>query len=150
MVPCGARLLLHYGIKQAPRAWNLEINNFLLTLGYTRLASDTCVYAKRSRTDRMMFVPLFVDDMFPACHKDDDVELDNPLAYRDRGGSYRFVEHIGAVGCGDHDHAGRLGKAIHLDQQLIQGLLALVVATTHAGAALATNGIDLVDEDDAR
>ena len=40
-------------------------------------------------------------------------------------------------------------EAVHLDQQLVQGLLALVVAAAEAGAAVAADGVDLVDEDDA-
>ena len=40
-------------------------------------------------------------------------------------------------------------EAVHLDQQLVQGLLALVVPAAQAGAAVATDGVDLVDEDDA-
>ncbi len=61
----------------------------------------------------------------------------------------RRVEHIGTVGGGDDDDAFIGLEAIHLDQQLVQRLLALVVAAAHAGAARTTHGIDLVDEDDA-
>ena len=43
-----------------------------------------------------------------------------------------------------------LAEAVHLDQQLVEGLLALVVAAAQAGAALAADRVDLVDEDDAR
>ena len=32
----------------------------------------------------------------------------------------------------------------------LQGLLALVIAASHAGAALSADGVELVDEDDAR
>ena len=41
-------------------------------------------------------------------------------------------------------------EAVHLHQQLVQRLLALVVAAAESGAALAADGVDLVDEDDAR
>ena len=39
-------------------------------------------------------------------------------------------------------------EAVHLDEQLVEGLLALVVAAAHAGAAVAADGVDLVHEDD--
>ena len=42
-----------------------------------------------------------------------------------------------------------VAEAVHLDQQLVQRLLALVVAAAEAGAALAADRVDLVDEDDA-
>ena len=60
------------------------------------------------------------------------------------------IEHVGAVGGGDDDDVGVRVEAVHLDQDLIQGLLALVVRAAQAGAALAADGVDLVDEDDAR
>ena len=39
-------------------------------------------------------------------------------------------------------------EAVHLDEQLVEGLLALVVAAAEAGAAVAADGVDLVDEHD--
>jgi hypothetical protein len=62
----------------------------------------------------------------------------------------RRIEHVRTVGRGDDDDAGRAFEAVHLDQQLVQRLLALVVAAAEAGAALATDRVDFVDEDDAR
>ena len=41
-------------------------------------------------------------------------------------------------------------EAVHLDQQLVERLLALVVALADAGAALAPDGVELVDEHDRR
>jgi hypothetical protein len=40
-------------------------------------------------------------------------------------------------------------EAIHLSEQLVDGLLALVVATAQACATLPAHGINLIDEDDA-
>src|SRR5581483_288637 len=40
-------------------------------------------------------------------------------------------------------------ETVHLDQQLIEGLLALVVAASETGAAMAPDRVDLIDEDDA-
>ena len=60
----------------------------------------------------------------------------------------RRVEDVGPVG-GRHDDdaLGRL-EAVHLGQHLVERLLALVVAAAEAGAALAADRVDLVDEDD--
>ncbi len=60
------------------------------------------------------------------------------------------VEHVGTVGGGDQDDAAADVEAVHLDEQLVQGLLALVVPAAHAGAAVSADGVDLVDEDDRR
>src|SRR5690606_4262213 len=40
-------------------------------------------------------------------------------------------------------------EAVHLDEQLVQGLLALVIATAKACATVPADSVDLVDEDDA-
>ena len=61
----------------------------------------------------------------------------------------RRVEHVGAVGGGDEDDALVGLEAVHLHQQLVERLLALVVTAAQAGAAVAADGVDLVDEDDA-
>lgn len=61
-----------------------------------------------------------------------------------------LVQHIRAVGGGQHNDTRVALKAIHLSQQLVDGLLALIIATTQAGATLTADGINLINEDDAR
>ena len=60
------------------------------------------------------------------------------------------VEYVGAVGGGQYDYALVCAKTVHLGEQLVEGVLALVVAA-EAGvfATGATNGINLIDEYDA-
>src|SRR5918995_321170 len=58
------------------------------------------------------------------------------------------VEDVGPVGGGDEDDAGARVETIHLNEQLVERLLALVVAAAQAGAAVAADGVDLVDEYD--
>ena len=71
------------------------------------------------------------------------------LAVEAAGTQQRRVEHVGTVGRGDQDDALIRLEAVHLDQQLVQRLLALVVAAAEAGAAMAADRVDFVDEDDA-
>jgi hypothetical protein len=73
---------------------------------------------------------------------------DEDLAVEPARPQQRRIELVEQVGGGDHDHvAGRL-EAVHLDQQLVERLLAL--AGRVALAALAADGVELVDEDDRR
>ena len=76
--------------------------------------------------------------------------IDNDLAIEAAGTQQRRIEHVGAVRGGDQDDVDVGLEAIHLNEQLVERLLTLVVATTHASATMTTDGIDLVDEDDAR
>ena len=62
----------------------------------------------------------------------------------------RRVEDVRAVRRRDQDHVVLQLEAVHLHQQLVQRLLTLVVATTQTRAAMPADGVDLVDEHDAR
>ena len=80
----------------------------------------------------------------------DDVGVrHHDLAVETAGAQQRRVEHVGPVGGGDQDDAFVGLEAVHLDQQLVQRLLALVIAAAEAGAAMAADRVDFVDEDDA-
>ena len=76
--------------------------------------------------------------------------VEDDLAVEAARAQERRVEDVGPVGGGDDDHVGVRVEAVHLDEDLVEGLLALVVAAAEAGAALAADRVDLVDEDDAR
>lgn len=60
-----------YGLKQASRNWNLEIDSFMKSIGYTPLISDSCVYLKRTQADRFILLSLYVDDTIVACDEVD-------------------------------------------------------------------------------
>ena len=64
------------------------------------------------------------------------------------GRSSAGIEDVGAVGGGDHHDAVTGLEAVHLGEHLVQRLLALVVTAAETRAALAADGVDLVDEDD--
>ena len=76
--------------------------------------------------------------------------VEDDLAVEAAGAQQRRVEDVGPVRGGDDDHVRVRVEAVHLDEDLVEGLLALVVAAAEAGAALAADRVDLVDEDDAR
>ena len=62
----------------------------------------------------------------------------------------RRVQNIHTVGGSQHHHALVGAEAVHLHQQLVQGLLPLVVSATQTAATLTAHGVDLVDENDGR
>ncbi|SCV69331.1 BQ2448_2351 [Microbotryum intermedium] len=51
-----------YGLKQAGRIWNKEIDATLCSLGYTPMVTDQCVYTKRHGKD-WHYIALYVDDL---------------------------------------------------------------------------------------
>lgn len=57
------------------------------------------------------------------------------LAVEAAGTQQRLVEDFGAVGGGEDDQPDRAVEAVHLREQLVEGLLALVVAADAARAA---------------
>ncbi len=76
--------------------------------------------------------------------------VDGDLPVEPAGPQQRRVEHVGPVGGRDQDHTAADVEAVHLDQQLVQGLLALVVTTAEARTTVPADGVDLVDEHDRR
>ena len=61
----------------------------------------------------------------------------------------RRVEHVRPVRRGDEDDALVGLEAVHLDEELVQRLLALVMSAAEPRAAVTADGVDLVHEDDA-
>ena len=87
------------------------------------------------------------EDLFPLIEVG---QVDVDLSVKAAGTHECLVEDVGTVGC-RHDDDSAIGvEAVHLSEQLIEGILPLVVAS-EAGilSPRATDGIDLIDEDDA-
>jgi len=61
----------------------------------------------------------------------------------------RRIQHVRPVRGGDDDDALVAFEAVHLDEQLVQCLLTLVMTAAEPRAAVPADGIDFVDEDDA-
>ena len=66
------------------------------------------------------------------------------------GTQQRIVENIRAVRRRHNDDAVVVPETVHLHEELVQRLLALVMTAAEAAASLPSDRIDLVDEDDRR
>ncbi len=75
--------------------------------------------------------------------------VDHHLAVEAAGPQEGLVQDLGTVGGGQENHAHVGLEAVHLDQELVEGLLALVVDRPQMHAPLAADGVQFVDEDDA-
>src|SRR5687767_705396 len=75
--------------------------------------------------------------------------VEHDLAVEAAGTEEGGVEDVGAVRRGEDDDVRPGVEAVHLDEDLVQRLLALVVRAAEACAALAADRVDLVDEHDA-
>ena len=63
-----------YGTKQANREWNKMINNHLISMGFRRCISDTCMYVRDTKSGGKIMMGLFVDDILIAYDKRDESE----------------------------------------------------------------------------
>ncbi|KAA3468613.1 laccase-2-like [Gossypium australe] len=52
-----------YGLKQAPRAWYARIDNYLVSLGFERSASEPILYVKKNEAETQLIMSLYVDDL---------------------------------------------------------------------------------------
>ena len=74
--------------------------------------------------------------------------VDQHHAVEAPGAQQRRVEDLRPVGRRDQHQAGARVEAVHFDQQLVQGLLFLVMPAESVGAARPAERVELVDEDD--
>ena len=74
--------------------------------------------------------------------------VDDDLAVEATRAQQRGIEDVGTVRGREEDHALLLVEAVHLHQQLVERLLALVVAAAEPGTAVTADRVDLVDEHD--
>jgi len=68
--------------------------------------------------------------------------VDGDLAVEASRAQQRGIEDVGPVGGRDHDDVVLGLEAVHLDEQLVERLLALVVAAAEARAAMAPDRVD--------
>src|SRR5579863_2377719 len=72
------------------------------------------------------------------------------LAIEASGSQKGRIQHVRTVRGGNDDDSLIALETIHLHEQLVQSLLALIVAPAESGAPMAADRIDLIDEYDAR
>ena len=93
-----------YGLKQSPREWYNNINTYLLSIKFSRLNSEPCLYFRRDPDDNTIcIISLYVDDLLIAGSKIEIInkvkkEMNERYEMKDLG----RVHHI--LGCeADHD-----------------------------------------------
>ena len=111
--------------------------------------------AGRARGERVE-LDLGIDRLALRVHLEDPLAadavgpVDDDLPVETAGAQQRRVEDVGPVRGRDQDDVVLQLEPVHLDEELVQGLLALVVPAAEAGSAMAAHSVDLVHEDDAR
>ena len=70
-------------------------------------------------------------------------------AVKASGAQQRRIEYIRTVRRCNQDDAFVRFKAVHFDQECVQSLLALVVSAAQTCSAVASYGVDFIDEDNA-
>ena len=84
-----------------------------------------------------------LQDLLPA------LDIRQPHIYlpvKPAGAQQRRIQDVHPVGGGQHHHARVGGKSVHFHQELVEGLLPLVVSAAQSAAALTAHGVDLVDK----
>jgi hypothetical protein len=74
-----------YGTKQGSMVWYNKYSKFVIgTLKYNRCTTDNCVYVKKSKTGRDMYLLLFVDDILMSYDASDVGEYEHDVALMSR------------------------------------------------------------------
>ena len=98
-----------YGIKQAPREWHQEIDEFMQSMKYIPCAKDTCLYYKKTTTNHVIILGIFVDDIISMYNDDDKNEW-----YRDERALKQKYE-LSDLGDIQHILGMRVTKTINND-----------------------------------
>ncbi|CAA0822344.1 cysteine-rich RLK (RECEPTOR-like protein kinase) 8 [Striga hermonthica] len=61
-----------YGLRQAPRAWNAKLDATLVTLGFTRCATEHALYTRRRGKEELV-VGVYVDDFIITGAREGDI-----------------------------------------------------------------------------
>ncbi|KAL2652471.1 hypothetical protein R1flu_020599 [Riccia fluitans] len=87
-----------YGLKQSPRQWNKQFDDFMKSQGFTRSMENPCVYLKRvsNETLGLVILVLYVDDMLIVAKDKSEVEklkaqLSAEFSMKDLGPSKRIL-----------------------------------------------------------
>nr|GFB05447.1 ribonuclease H-like domain, reverse transcriptase, RNA-dependent DNA polymerase [Tanacetum cinerariifolium] len=51
-----------YGLRQAPRAWNIKLDNSLKSLDFKKCALEQAIYTKKTK-DSILLIGVYVDDL---------------------------------------------------------------------------------------
>jgi hypothetical protein len=51
-----------YGLKQAPRAWHKALTDFLVSIGFTKLFCESCIYVRVVNGEKQI-IAIYVDDL---------------------------------------------------------------------------------------
>ena len=111
----------------------------------------------RSLTGQKVTVDMRIEFQILEMHIEDFAALfeigqfDVDLAVEPAGTQQRFVQNVGPVGCGQDNDSGVRPESVHLCQQLVQRIFAFVIRrVTDVFASGPSDGVDFIDEDDAR
>ena len=88
---------------------------------------------------------MYLEDLLTTTHV---WQRNDHLAVETAGTQQGRVQHVRTVGGGDDDYALIALKTVHLDQQLIQGLLTFIVTAAQSGTTVTTYRINFIDKDD--
>jgi hypothetical protein len=114
-----------YGLRQAPHDWYELFSKFLISIGFTQLSSDNCVFVKIAKSGLPIIVGVFVDDSPAAYAKQDEQEwlevkaqLMSRFKMKDLG-ECKFI--LGMRVTRDRDaNSIVVDSQIHIDKMLLQ------------------------------
>lgn len=117
-----------YGMKQAGRVWNKEMNRKMVSWGFSRLPADACVYVRR-KGDDFVWAGVHVDDFVNIANRktaNEDLKRDMRTAWT--------ISDLGEVGfcLGINIRRDRVARTIMLSQvALIEKLASVAGVSLH-------------------
>ena len=85
-----------YGLRQSPRQWYKQFDEFMLGIKFIRCSYDSCVYLKMKKDQVVVYLLLYVDDMLIASKSVQDIQelkqkLNSEFEMKDLGEAKRIL-----------------------------------------------------------
>ena len=69
------------------------------------------------------------------------------MAVKPTGPEQCRIQYIGTVGCRDNNHRFMSAETVHFRENLIQGLLSLIMSPAQTGTSCAADTVEFIDKD---
>lgn len=109
-----------YGLKQASRVWNLELDNFLKSLDFVQSKYDPCVYVRKNENS-CIYITVYVDDLLIFSNNKSEkliikTKLMNKFQMKDLGKAYYVLGY--RINYNQQEHVLTLDQRKYVEEML--------------------------------
>mmetsp|Transcript_79622 Transcript_79622/g.161930 ORF Transcript_79622/g.161930 Transcript_79622/m.161930 type:complete len:354 (-) Transcript_79622:755-1816(-) len=130
----------------APSRKDGRLVHQILQVSTAEAGSSLGDFSQSGALSQFLVTDVHVEDLLPALHVR---QAHGHATIKSPWPQQGVVQDVRTIGRCHHDDTAVAFEAIHFSQDLIEGLLPLIISTTHASTSLSSNSINLINENNA-